>query len=311
MRRLFPSLLAAFVAIAVTVGPALAIWPTTCVEANDSFEYAAARYGNVGIYQRVYGNAQAAESACRRDHHADIRAAFWWAVQGVDREPPTQPTPPPTQPSPVPVAPPAAVPAPVVCLHMDRDPNFTRSADCPYVGIDEGLLEAYKLMGRVDIPKWLASFGLNHWDADGSHINTVWIRWADIPDRRDFRTYADYDGYRNIRVSDRLRGLPDAALAALIAHELSHASARTGNSFNDCVWSETLAFVTAAVVWAALGGSHSGSDYEQALFKLVEVIDRQTAQPGWRGNGDKDLSEWHLLTSHVLYDRGYDDQCSW
>lgn len=90
----------AIAVVLLTVAGVQAQWPTTCVEANDAFEANAGRLQNVGIYQRVYGNAQAAESACRQDHRDDIRDAFWWAVQGTDPAPaPPAPSPPPAQPT--------------------------------------------------------------------------------------------------------------------------------------------------------------------------------------------------------------------
>lgn len=52
-------------------------WPTDCVELNDIVENHLGNYGNVGIYQRVFG-AQA-ESACRNDHRNDVRGVFGWA----------------------------------------------------------------------------------------------------------------------------------------------------------------------------------------------------------------------------------------
>ena len=77
---------------AVTITTVHAIWPTTCVEANDAFERDAGRHENVGIYQRVFGDEQAAEAACRRDHRDDIRATFWWAFQDGDSAPQSPPT---------------------------------------------------------------------------------------------------------------------------------------------------------------------------------------------------------------------------
>ena len=88
MRRIPPVLVGAVVALLITAAPALAIWPTTCVEANDAFEYSAARrHENVGIYQRVFGNAAAAEAACRNDHRGDIQGAFGWALQDGQPQP--------------------------------------------------------------------------------------------------------------------------------------------------------------------------------------------------------------------------------
>ncbi|MCY3748296.1 MAG: hypothetical protein OXG64_03280, partial [Chloroflexi bacterium] len=72
--------LAAVVA-AVGAGPALAQWPTTCVELNDIVEAHLGNDGNVGIYQRVFGDQ--AEAACQNDHRDDVRGVFAWAFADV------------------------------------------------------------------------------------------------------------------------------------------------------------------------------------------------------------------------------------
>ena len=53
-------------------------WPTTCVGLNDFVEAHLGNNGKVGIYQRAFGGGPAAESACRSDHHADVRVVFAW-----------------------------------------------------------------------------------------------------------------------------------------------------------------------------------------------------------------------------------------
>ncbi|MCY3895204.1 MAG: hypothetical protein OXG17_01910 [Chloroflexi bacterium] len=73
--------LAAALGLAFTATPALAQWPTTCVELNDIVESHLGNSHNVGIYQRVFG-AQA-EQACQSDHRADVQATFAWAVGGA------------------------------------------------------------------------------------------------------------------------------------------------------------------------------------------------------------------------------------
>ena len=122
MRRSWlAALVVAVLALVAGASPAVAVWPTTCIEANDAFEFAAGRHENVGIYQRVYGNAAAAEAACRRDHRDDISSAFWWAVQGVDRAPGPVATPEPTP------APPPPASAPIVA--ESSHPEFERIRD--------------------------------------------------------------------------------------------------------------------------------------------------------------------------------------
>ena len=53
-------------------------WPTSCVDLNDIVEEHLGRTGNVGIYQRTFG--EQAEAACRNDHRNDVIAVFGWAI---------------------------------------------------------------------------------------------------------------------------------------------------------------------------------------------------------------------------------------
>ena len=69
--------LAAVVAASVMAPPVLAQWPTTCVELNDIVEAHLGNDGNVGIYQRVFG--EQAEQGCQTDHREDVRGVFGWA----------------------------------------------------------------------------------------------------------------------------------------------------------------------------------------------------------------------------------------
>ena len=54
-------------------------WPASCVYLNDIVEAHLGNDGNVGIYQRVFGNQ--AEQACRNDHRDDVRGVFAWAFK--------------------------------------------------------------------------------------------------------------------------------------------------------------------------------------------------------------------------------------
>jgi len=60
-----------------TETPAPQQWPTTCVDLNDIVEAHLGNDGNVGIYQRVFGDQ--AEQGCQNDHRDDVRAVFSWA----------------------------------------------------------------------------------------------------------------------------------------------------------------------------------------------------------------------------------------
>ena len=65
------------VVVAATAASVSAQWPTGCVELNDIVERHLGNDGNVGIYQRVFG--EQAEGACQSDHIDDVRAVFAWA----------------------------------------------------------------------------------------------------------------------------------------------------------------------------------------------------------------------------------------
>ncbi len=66
--------------VALLALPAYAQWPATCVDLNDVVETHLGAHGNVGIYQRVFG--EQAEQGCQNDHGDDVRAVFAWAFGG-------------------------------------------------------------------------------------------------------------------------------------------------------------------------------------------------------------------------------------
>ena len=66
-------------------------WPTTCLELNDIVEAHLDRPGNVGIYQRAYGDQ--AEAHCQNDHRADVQSAFAWALPEITSAPSSEPAP--------------------------------------------------------------------------------------------------------------------------------------------------------------------------------------------------------------------------
>ena len=76
--------LAAALALAFA-SPALAQWPTACVDLNDIVEAHLGNQGNVGIYQRTFDTG--AEAACQSDHRDDVRAVFAWAFDGESAGP--------------------------------------------------------------------------------------------------------------------------------------------------------------------------------------------------------------------------------
>ncbi len=78
MIRYLRAAVVALVATLLLVPPALAQWPTTCVELNDIVEGQLSRDWNAGVYQRVFGDE--AEASCQRDHRNNIRETFAWAL---------------------------------------------------------------------------------------------------------------------------------------------------------------------------------------------------------------------------------------
>ena len=84
MRRLWSAALVAGIASVIAVAIATAHedhstdeWPMTCVDLNDVVETHLGNVGNVGIYQRTFGDQ--AEAACQNDHRNDVRGVFAWA----------------------------------------------------------------------------------------------------------------------------------------------------------------------------------------------------------------------------------------
>ncbi len=75
-RIVLPMVIAAVAAFGLA-RPVLAQWPTTCVDLNDIVEAHLGNDGNVGIYQRVFGDQ--AEQSCQNDHRDDVRGVFGWA----------------------------------------------------------------------------------------------------------------------------------------------------------------------------------------------------------------------------------------
>ena len=100
-KRLVLATVAAALLTAVTAVGVSAQWPTTCVELNDIVEAHLGNQGNVGIYQKTFGDQ--AEQACQNDHRNDVRSVFAWAIGPTGPvtppAPPPAPTPQPTPPS--------------------------------------------------------------------------------------------------------------------------------------------------------------------------------------------------------------------
>lgn len=97
--RLLMAAVVATVAVSATTVRVSAQWPTECVSLNDIVERHLGNHGNVGIYQRVFGDQ--AEAACRADHRADVQRTFAWvfdssqpgsgSTDAAQAPPPSQP----------------------------------------------------------------------------------------------------------------------------------------------------------------------------------------------------------------------------
>ena len=74
--------LALLVAALALASPVAAQWPTDCVLLNDIVENHLGNDGNVGIYQRVFGDE--AEEGCQSDHRDDVRGVFGWAFDRAE-----------------------------------------------------------------------------------------------------------------------------------------------------------------------------------------------------------------------------------
>lgn len=90
--RLLMAVALATVAVTATTAGVSAQWPMECVALNDIVERHLGNHGNVGIYQRAFGDQ--AEAACRADHRSDVQRTFAWALgstqpgSGVTGDPP-------------------------------------------------------------------------------------------------------------------------------------------------------------------------------------------------------------------------------
>ena len=344
------SRLAVVIAVAawlLTAAPALAIWPTTCVEANDAFEYAAGRLHNVGIYQRVYPDPVVAEAACQNDHRDDLRRSFAWAFRNE-------------QPKPQPPAAPTNLRE-----HPDwsrvRDVAQARSTDSvlsPHIAdsvIQRGAVDAF-LRGvdaGVQYGRWSCDRSWRSmacplapeqpagrapppqsntdgpqvdpslrpaWDVlRRSHAGSQLIRlpgseavveidWAaDLPDTA-LAGWAPNVGL--IGMSPSLRGERPEVLAAVIAHEFWHAVSPIPDEsgFDNCVADEVRAFITQAAVWQDISPGTLRTPLEQAQARLVDVW---LSDPGDEGRSTpEDVSGYPGLREHALYEYDYATTCA-
>ncbi len=314
-------------------------WPTTCVDLNDIVEAHHGNDGNVGIYQRTFGNQ--AEATCRADHWGDVRQTFWWAVTAP--LPPPAPTPAPA-PAPTPTDNPAyevvrqvaiargaavdlaaTIAADVVgrgtvdaFLHGTDDSVLYGRYDCqwhsaacplaperpappPGPQIDPALQPAWDLMLRVVLPGDPPT-------RMGTGPLTVVLDWSLPAD-----TNANYSpSAHTIYINGALRYERTEALAALLAHEVWHSVSPIPHprDFEACVADEVWAFIIEAVVWFELGGFDrpASTRLEGGLNRLIQVLVEE--DPWGAIDYDTDVSDWPRMRDHVLFDRGYVQSCA-
>ena len=80
--RLLLAVVLAAAAVAAGTVRVNAQWPMGCMELNDIVERHLGNEGNVGLYQRVFG--EHAEQACQIDHQDDVAGTFAWALVASD-----------------------------------------------------------------------------------------------------------------------------------------------------------------------------------------------------------------------------------
>ncbi|MCY3748820.1 MAG: hypothetical protein OXG64_05940 [Chloroflexi bacterium] len=339
--------LAAVIAVAawlLTVAPALAIWPTTCVEANDAFEYAAGRLHNVGIYQRVYPDPVVAEAACQNDHRDDLRRAFAWAFRNGQPRPTAAPTNLREHPDWSRVRDVAQARSTDSILSSQiADSVIQRGAVDTFLrGVDDGVQygrwscdQSWRSMacplapeqpgGRAPPPSATDGPRVDPalrpaWDVlRRSQVGSQLIRrpgneavvendWAaDLPGTA-LAGWAPNIGL--IGMSPSLRGEKPEVLAAVIAHEFWHAVSPIPDEsgFDNCVADEVRAFITQAAVWQDISPGALRTPLEQAQERLVDLW---LSDPGDQGpSAPEDVSGYPGLRAHALYEYDYATTCA-
>ncbi|MDE0005114.1 MAG: hypothetical protein OXQ29_20685 [Rhodospirillaceae bacterium] len=294
-----PRALALAVALLLlTITSASAQSSTPCLDAHAAFERSVGRPENAGLYERVYGDTYTAERRCQLEHAGQQH--FVWFYAGYIPAPSPTPTPAPAVSSP-PTGPPVSMP--------ESAPAGPR--------VEAGLREAWQLIASLDVPSILAPSGLDHWDWDA--VNRTRISWGDLDG-----AYGVYIRGSNQIIIDRGRFqfAPPWQVAALLAHELSHASIpswQLSGSYNDCLWNEVLAFGTELIVGGELAELHAVrptpiEGYFRDLLTMTLIwmaqadysIRHGLTTPIW----DKDLSDLPVLIPYLENERRYAQHCS-
>ena len=338
MRRLLSATLAALLALTFAVVAAAADWPTTCIGANDAFEYSAGRFQNVGIYQRVFPNAAEAEAACQRDHRADIQAAFAWANDAPTPPPTPSPADPSTHPDyeqvrrvafarGAPVEQAAQIAADVIGRRAvdaflrgtDGEVQYGlhacewQSGACPlapeYVPppepqIDAALQPAWDLMAST----WAGEILVTAERASTLKVRVGTRDEANVPGWYRPPTHTVYINALHL---ERER---QSVIASILAHELYHAISKIprDGGFGPCIAEEVWGHVIGALIWRELEGPNlwdlpSSTNSEANLTHVAYLADEDT------GNGaavdfDEHVLDWHEVMGFVL--RNYTVFCT-
>lgn len=200
-------------------------------------------------------------------------------------------------------------------LAAERPPQAAPAPARPQ--IDAGLVEAWNMLTSLDIPSILEPVGLTHRDWDA--VNRTRITWGDLEG-----AYGVYirDSHHVVIDRGRFQSAKPWILAALLAHELSHASIpqwHLSGSYNDCLWNEVLAFGTELVIGGALAERYGerptpirGYFRDLLAMTLIWVAQAEYSQRHGLGdlNWDKDLSDLPVLIAYLENERRYAEHCA-
>lgn len=168
--------------------------------------------------------------------------------------------------------------------------------------IDAGLRLAWDLMSSTPV-------GARLLQEPGADTVTVWWDWNRLLQAGSLGRY--YPSTHAIWINPDVGGERQAALAALLAHELWHAtSPLKGPGTYRCIADEVWALATEAAVWREIGGAGAArSSLERQLDRALEALRADLALGRSGGDDWEDISIWPNITDEV-YARGYGETCA-